>query len=761
MELFYVTENQDFNTSFEDGNVITSRLLKPKDKPDMSSIYACTGACIETFRMQIANSKKEAINPKFKIKLLTTLNRRKILNTEDFPKIISNFDSSTDEREYTYTDPLNYKKIPTTPFIPLEKQIEDIDGDEISVFIINGMGTGLGDGMCGLAALNVFYKRLKQKYKKVIIDLGQPMVIGDKNHQSLYSQESIVNSVSYLPIAVEKLIDYDLVLDNSAMIIRENFPNQAMTDFFLENLGIDPKTVPSKEKRIFIKKNERAERMLELPLKMLRRDPKKKLILLHTSASTVMRSMPRDVIKKAIKHILDADPNYIVITIDPMTDIKDDVSKYLAGKKHRHINLSFKTGAFDLYTYIISQMDGIVTVDTSSYHIANAYNVPTVVIFQTIDPKLRVRDYPLCTAIEITKKNELAGIHISQDKKHIETMMGYWRNFDTKKLAESLKSVMIKKRMMLADKANYTDCPICKTSCWNHITDRHGDNQLIECPTCGVEFNTIRKEADYDDLYEGGYKDHYLKEGTKEEILKDMFTKPRMEAFIDFMQSQSANDRTFLDYGCGNGAVVQYAKGLGFDAFGADSSKAAVDYAKTKLELENVMVAQSLDELEDYPKTFDIISSIEILEHLTDPVEFSKQVFERLKPGGFWFVSTPNRNRLQFAAGVKNTKKHNGLETGDYAPEHLQRFRAKTHKFLVEAAGFEVFHQDTCRVTPQTINDISGMFPEVNITVEEGKVVTIPKDGLQTFMFNFYQPLIDATSGNGNFLTTIARKPLT
>lgn len=758
MELFHVTETINFHLPFEDGNVIPLQFNKPEGNLGVANIYAATGACVETFKIQFTNNKSLNITKDFKMKVLSSKDKKKIFGLDDFPVFLSNFDSSIVESDYPYTNPQDFKKIPSTKRVDLESVIEDIDGDEIKVFIVNGMGTGLGDGMIGLAALNIFYKKLQKKYKKIIIDLGQPSVIGDKAHQALYNQETIINSYSYLPITVEKLLDYDLIVDNSAMIIRENFPNNNMMDFYLENLGIDPASVPAEEKKIHIKKSELAERILDIPLKVLR-EQDQRLILLHLSASTPLRSMPRHLIKKAIKKIVEADHRNHVITWENIDDVKKDIDAHLGPHKSRHTNLSFKNYGFDFYTNLISRVDAVVSVDTSAYHIASAFEIPCVTIFQSIDPKIRVAYYPLCEGVDLDSEGKLRGIHISNDAKHMEMGVKQWESLNWKRVTDAITRTIKKKDELLSARSS-TECPICGVQTKELAVDRYGKFDLIPCSHCKTEYSPIRKMADYDDMYEGDYTHYVSEDKSADQLVENYLKQTRFEPFIDLMQTLKGKNLSYLDFGCASGFLVEYAKRNGFDSYGVDISNKAIEFGQNKFKLgKRLSVGTKIQGIKGFPKKYDIISSIEVLEHLENPNDFAKEVAQSLNEGGYWFISTPNRNRIQFKCGVKNTKKHGGLESGDYPDEHLQRYRPESHRYIVEAAGLEVFHQSSCRIAAGTVADIAGPMPGVTINIPGNQTVEVPREVIYNFMLQYFQPMLDGTEGYGNFLVTIARKP--
>ena len=761
MELFYVTENITLTIPFQDGNQISVSLLKPTGKsPDTKSIYAATGACVEILRAMIDKTPKEQLPDGFKMKMLDRKNKQQIYNLKNFPIVVSNFDGTLVEQDFASTDPLNIKMIPSTPFISLQEKIKNLDKKEIRVTVVNGMGTGLGDGIVGLRALNIFYNQLKQKYKKITIDLGHTIVVGDKNHQDLYSQEAIVNRVFYLPLLVSEILEQDLIVDNSAMIIRDNFGNQHMIDFYLETLAIDPKSVPAAEKRVYIKNSDLSAKNYAVTLKAIKQKSEDKLILLHCSSSAPIRSIPRELIKKTIKTLLDADKNYIVVTTENLDDIKDTIDSYLGQRKNRHVNLKHKGGTFSDYAYLISQMDGLVTTDTSSYHIADAFSIPTVVIFQTIDPKKRIAYYPFCEAVSIDKSLKLENVHVSSNPEHLSHIGRCWKSFDAKDVASALKRSIIKKKLWAENKENHVTCSVCNFTGPKKVVDKFQNQELSECSACGSEFSLSRNIADYANLFNEPNYGHYLIDAPAEQIMNNYMSQIRFEPLVDFLKANT-NKGTSLDYGCANGFLVAFCRSLGYDAHGIDINKAVVEFGRKKFEFGNkIQLGYQPQHFEGWPEKFSLVTSFELVEHLEKPRDFAKAVFDVLEPGGYWVFSTPNRNRIQMTAGVKNTIKHSGLEDGDYPPEHLQRMYASGHVAYLKDFGFEIVHQTTSRTLAAIVNDVSGQIPNLQVSTTNGEKIGIPSQDITNVMYNHIQPFLNGVEGHGNFLVTICRKPL-
>jgi 2-polyprenyl-3-methyl-5-hydroxy-6-metoxy-1,4-benzoquinol methylase len=111
-----------------------------------------------------------------------------------------------------------------------------------------------------------------------------------------------------------------------------------------------------------------------------------------------------------------------------------------------------------------------------------------------------------------------------------------------------------------------------------------------------------------------------------------------------------------LDVACGNGILgkwlIEYAKAR---LYGVDLSPVALErcrqigYLKSELvDLDNELLPFAAD-------SFDLVTLSAVLEHVMEPEQILIQTFEKLKPGGYVFVLTPNIswivNRFLFLIG--------------------------------------------------------------------------------------------------------------
>ena len=98
-----------------------------------------------------------------------------------------------------------------------------------------------------------------------------------------------------------------------------------------------------------------------------------------------------------------------------------------------------------------------------------------------------------------------------------------------------------------------------------------------------------------------------------------------------------------LDVGCGTGKLVKFLNDNCFQAYGCDNADIAVNAAQN-INKKNAIIKASAIKLPFKKHSFDLISSISTIEHLTkkEAGEFVNEVKRVLKPNGFIFVVTPN-----------------------------------------------------------------------------------------------------------------------
>lgn len=114
--------------------------------------------------------------------------------------------------------------------------------------------------------------------------------------------------------------------------------------------------------------------------------------------------------------------------------------------------------------------------------------------------------------------------------------------------------------------------------------------------------------------------------------------------------------RKVLDVGCGGGILAEAMAALGADVFGIDLSEKPLKVAELHLLESGLRVRYEQVSAEDLatrdPGAFDVVTCMELLEHVPEPPSIVAACARLLKPGGHAFFSTINRNPKAYLLAI-------------------------------------------------------------------------------------------------------------
>lgn len=116
-----------------------------------------------------------------------------------------------------------------------------------------------------------------------------------------------------------------------------------------------------------------------------------------------------------------------------------------------------------------------------------------------------------------------------------------------------------------------------------------------------------------------------------------------------------------LDVGCGAGLVAEPLARMGAEVSGLDAGAEVIDIARAHSQAQGLRIDYSVGELAAYaaerPASFDLVTCLEVVEHVNGVDAFLQSLAALLKPGGLLVFSTPNRTAKSWLALIAGAEK--------------------------------------------------------------------------------------------------------
>ncbi len=131
----------------------------------------------------------------------------------------------------------------------------------------------------------------------------------------------------------------------------------------------------------------------------------------------------------------------------------------------------------------------------------------------------------------------------------------------------------------------------------------------------------------------------------------------------------------WLDYGCGNGGLVRYVRSkTDCEMIGYDEG-----WIVEKAIEHGIPITRDKTQLEK--SKYQIVTAIEVLEHVENPLDVLKEIRELLAPGGLFFYTTGNAEAHH----------HNLISWSYFTPEiHISLYEPRTMKIALGKTGFQM-----------------------------------------------------------------------
>ena len=233
-------------------------------------------------------------------------------------------------------------------------------------------------------------------------------------------------------------------------------------------------------------------------------------------------------------------------------------------------------------------------------------------------------------------------------------------------------------------------CPVCGYSGYKLFYDLRTKRckfaipgLILKCSRCLMVYKHVASVKFVEEAYGEGYADcmnSSLYGSSK--YAYDFFRKVLKKL------RQTGGPKRLLDIGTGTGLLLVVAQSLGYKAEGIDCSRGGVDKAKQKgLDVKCIDVC----DINPEKKSFNVITLMDNIEHLLDPISVLKKIRTILGPEGQLVIYTPNHRSFivaiaRFLYKIGITFPINNIFGGN----HVCFFDERSLKKALNIAGFEM-----------------------------------------------------------------------
>lgn len=249
----------------------------------------------------------------------------------------------------------------------------------------------------------------------------------------------------------------------------------------------------------------------------------------------------------------------------------------------------------------------------------------------------------------------------------------------------------------MSDELEEVPCDFCgsRKVCVEYI--RGDQMRVVECAVCGLAYLNPRPLVQfiprfYEQDYFNGSAMARGEGGLRLEPAFSQETLPKLDSKKLPRPIKLVNDKfgpikgkNVLEIGCATGDLLSKLADAGAVAKGLEISDFAADIARKRgLDVTTGTVEQYVSEPYD---TFDIVMAFEVIEHVTSPSQFLKDISKLLKPKGLLFLSTPN-----YSCAHRFTQEWFGFKA---SYEHIYFFTLEILRRMALGVSFSLQYWET------------------------------------------------------------------
>lgn len=237
-------------------------------------------------------------------------------------------------------------------------------------------------------------------------------------------------------------------------------------------------------------------------------------------------------------------------------------------------------------------------------------------------------------------------------------------------------------------------CFICKTDQYVKYYCTVDNSDYLECTNCNLIYlDKIAPTQELYKAYDGGtwksFRRKLLAPMRKFSQYRNYdYAIDRANRIFKFASAYNKNNSTqpvFLDVGCNKGFLLSRAVESGWNIYGVEIvPELMIPFRKKYKQFDDHIFSERFHDVQKKFKDnmFDLITAIDVIEHVEDPIEDLGNIYRMLKPGSSFVIQTPDSECQQ----AKEEKE----KWGALKPlEHLHIFGRKSLGMFSKQLGFK------------------------------------------------------------------------
>ena len=162
---------------------------------------------------------------------------------------------------------------------------------------------------------------------------------------------------------------------------------------------------------------------------------------------------------------------------------------------------------------------------------------------------------------------------------------------------------------------------------------------------------------------------------------------------LDEHSRRPLEGKTALDVGCGAGLLAEPLARLGAKVTAIDPTPELIRVARDHAAGQGLDIDYRLSAIEALEGTYDLVTSMEVIEHTADPQQFIDDLGKRLAPGGLLIMSTPNATAWSKLITITLAEGFGAIPKGTHdfdkfiAPERMKQLMANAGLKCLDVEG--------------------------------------------------------------------------